>query len=91
VCLVCILASRTPTINAVATSQTAGTRAKDADRNDTCQILDTALSEGQLSSAGTGGSWGIRIAIMAVLIVLGIGIGYIQLNPDGSVKQVNYP
>jgi hypothetical protein len=35
----------------VATSQTASTRAKDADRNDTCQILDTALSEGQLSMA----------------------------------------
>lgn len=26
-----------------------GTRAKDSDRNDTCQVLDTALSEGQLS------------------------------------------
>ena len=24
-------------------------RAKDSDRNDTCQILDSALSEGQLS------------------------------------------
>ncbi|MCI4674043.1 DUF1707 SHOCT-like domain-containing protein [Candidatus Mycolicibacterium alkanivorans] len=33
----------------MATSQTAGTRAKDSDRNDICQILDTALSEGQLS------------------------------------------
>jgi hypothetical protein len=33
----------------VATRQTAGTRAKDSDRNDTCQILDNALSEGQLS------------------------------------------
>ena len=107
----------------MATSQTASTRAKDADRNDICQILDTALSEGQLSmsehqqrvkgatnattlgdlralvsdlqtgnapvqlptlkkprlstaASGTGGSWGIRIAIMAVLIVLGIGIGW---------------
>ena len=40
---------RTLTIIAVATSQTASTRAKDTDRNDTCQILDTALSEGQLS------------------------------------------
>jgi len=107
----------------VATSQTASTRAKDTDRNDTCQILDTALSEGQLSmsehqqrvkaattattlgdlrslvgdlqtanapvqlptlkkprlpsaAAGAGGSWGIRIAIMGVLIVLGIGIGW---------------
>jgi Domain of unknown function (DUF1707) len=25
------------------------TRAKDSDRNNTCQVLDTALSEGQLS------------------------------------------
>jgi len=33
----------------VATGQTARTRAKDSDRTDTCQILDTALSEGQLS------------------------------------------
>ena len=29
------------------------TRAKDSDRNDTCQILDTALAEGQLSMAST--------------------------------------
>lgn len=34
--------------------QTAGTRAKDSDRNDTCQVLDTALSEGQLSMAEHG-------------------------------------
>ncbi|OYN75393.1 DUF1707 SHOCT-like domain-containing protein [Mycolicibacterium sphagni] len=106
----------------MATSQTASTRAKDSDRNDICQILDTALSEGQLSMAeheqrvkgatnattlgdlralvsdlqtanapvqlptlkkprlpaapGAGGTWGIRIAVMAVLIVLGIGIGW---------------
>jgi hypothetical protein len=33
---------------------TAGTRAKDSDRNDTCQVLDTALSEGQLSMAEHG-------------------------------------
>lgn len=33
----------------MATSQTASTRAKDSDRNDICQILDTALAEGQLS------------------------------------------
>jgi Domain of unknown function (DUF1707) len=30
---------------------TPGTRAKDSDRNDTCQILDSALGEGQLSMA----------------------------------------
>jgi DUF1707 SHOCT-like domain len=29
--------------------QTAGTRAKDSDRNNTCQVLDSALSDGQLS------------------------------------------
>jgi hypothetical protein len=29
--------------------QSTGTRAKDTDRNDTCQILDSALSDGQLS------------------------------------------
>lgn len=33
---------------------TAGTRAKDSDRNDICQVLDTALSEGQLSMAEHG-------------------------------------
>jgi hypothetical protein len=38
----------------VATRQTSGTRAKDSDRNDTCQILDSALSEGQLSMAEHG-------------------------------------
>lgn len=38
----------------MATTQTASTRAKDSDRNDICQILDTALSEGQLSMAEHG-------------------------------------
>jgi hypothetical protein len=38
----------------VVTRQTAGTRAKDSDRNDTCQILDSALAEGQLSMAEHG-------------------------------------
>ncbi len=33
----------------MATRQAMSTRAKDSDRNDTCQVLDTALSEGQLS------------------------------------------
>ncbi len=33
----------------MAIGQTASTRAKDSDRTDTCQILDTALAEGQLS------------------------------------------
>jgi hypothetical protein len=33
----------------MATRQTAGTRARDSDRNNTCQVLDSALSDGQLS------------------------------------------
>ncbi|CAJ1511232.1 DUF1707 SHOCT-like domain-containing protein [[Mycobacterium] burgundiense] len=33
----------------VATRQTANTRAKDSDRNDTCKVLDSALADGQLS------------------------------------------
>lgn len=37
------------TIIAVATWQTAATRAKDSDREDTCRILDKAVEEGQLS------------------------------------------
>lgn len=103
----------------MATRQTAGTRAKDSDRNDTCQILDSALSEGQLSMAehgervkaattaatlgelqslvsdlqnsnapvqlpdlkkpsrtGGAGGWGIRLATAAVLVLLGMGIGW---------------
>lgn len=105
----------------MATSQTASTRAKDSDRNDICQILDTALSEGQLSMTeheqrvkaattattlgdlralvsdlqtgnspvklptltkprlhvpSTSGGWGIRAAVAAVLVLLGIGIGW---------------
>jgi hypothetical protein len=104
----------------VATRQTAGTRAKDSDRNDTCQILDSALADGQLSMeehrtrvalatgaetlgdlqslvsdlqtnnapvqlpdlkkrpklSGAGSSRGIGIAFAAVLVVLGIAIGW---------------
>lgn len=103
----------------VANGQTASTRAKDSDRTDTCQILDTALAEGQLSmtehaqrvrsatNAATMGelrslisdlqtanapvqlpklrnpalasnraAWGIRLATAAVLVLLGIGIGW---------------
>src|SRR4029078_2969591 len=40
---------RPPTICAVATPRTPGTRAKDSDRTATCQVLDTALADGQLS------------------------------------------
>jgi hypothetical protein len=38
----------------VVTRQTAGTRAKDSDRNDTCRILDSAMGEGQLSMTEHG-------------------------------------
>jgi hypothetical protein len=41
--------NRTSTIIDVAERQTAGTRAKDSDRNATCQVLDSALAEGRLS------------------------------------------
>ena len=102
----------------MATRQTPATRAKDSDRNDTCQILDSALSEGQLSmeehrqrvSAATnaatlgelqalvadlqtsnapvqlpnlkkpsqlsGGGGGMRAAVAAVLVALGVAIGW---------------
>lgn len=104
----------------MATSQTPRTRAKDGDRTDTCQILDTALAEGQLSMAehgdrvkaatnaatlgelrslvsdlqtgnapvqlpalrppkalaGSRAAWGLRLATAAVLVTLGIGIGW---------------
>ena len=43
------MTTRTSTIIVVATRQTARTRAKDSDRTDTCQVLDSALADGQLS------------------------------------------
>jgi hypothetical protein len=52
--LVCVDGNRTLTIIDVAERQTAGTRAKDIDRNDICPVLDSALvldpalAEGQL-------------------------------------------
>jgi hypothetical protein len=104
----------------VATRQTAGTRAKDSDRNDTCQILDSALADGQLSMEehrtrvalatgaetlgdlqslisdlqtnnapvqlpdlkkrpkvpGSSGGWKMGLAYSAVLVVLGMLIGW---------------
>jgi Domain of unknown function (DUF1707) len=102
----------------VATRQTPGTRAKDSDRTDTCQVLDSALADGQLSmeehrqrvSSATNaatlgelqslvsdlqtanapvqlpslkkparlpsGGWGMRAAVAAVLLLLGVGIGW---------------
>jgi hypothetical protein len=109
----------------VATRQTTGTRAKDDDRTKTCQILDSALGDGQLSmeehrqrvaaattaatlgdlqslvgdlqtenapvqlpelkrqsrfkaanSDGAKRAWGYPLAVTAVLVVLGIAIGW---------------
>jgi hypothetical protein len=107
----------------VATRQTAGTRAKDSNRNDTCAVLDSALADGQLSmeehrqrvaaattaatlgdlqalvsdlqnekapvqmpvltepsrlrsAGGAGSSRGLLAAVAAVLVLLGIGIGW---------------
>lgn len=101
----------------MATRQTPGTRAKDADRNNTCQVLDSALADGQLSSeehrarvvaatsavtlgdlqalvtdlqtadapvtlpnlhTGTArkASWGMGVAVSAVLLAVGIAIGW---------------
>lgn len=100
-------------------AQRPGTRAKDSDRNNTCQVLDSALAEGQLSmeehgqrvkratNAATlgelqslvddlqtanapvkmpdlkkrprlpaGSGWGLRLATAAVLVLLGMGIGW---------------
>src|SRR5690606_17743572 len=104
--------------------RTATTRARDADRHDPCQILDTALDEGQLSMtehrdrvrlathATTLGElqelvadlqttnasvqlpaptkpvaaagWGIRAATAAVLVVVGIAIGWGLFGGAGS-------
>ena len=129
----------------MATRQFIGTRAKDSDRNDTCQVLDTALSEGQLSmeehrqrvSAATnaatlgdlqslvsdlqtsnapvqlpklksrevpaGAGWGMRLAVGAVLVLLGVGIGWGVFGtnspltpdpgaePDGIAANVSAP
>ena len=103
----------------MANAQTARTRARDGDRTDTCQILDTALAEGQLSMAehgdrvkaatnattlgelrslvsdlqtasspvqlpslqkpalvGPRATWALRLAAAAVLVALGVGIGW---------------
>jgi hypothetical protein len=120
--LVCADSNRTLTIIVVAVSRserhTPATRAKDSDRNDTCQILDSALADGQLSmeehrtrvALATGaetlgdlqslisdlqtsnapvqlpdlnkpsrlprGNWKMGLAFSAVLVLLGIAIGW---------------
>ncbi|MCP9274951.1 DUF1707 SHOCT-like domain-containing protein [Mycolicibacterium arenosum] len=107
----------------MASRKSSGTRAKDTDRNDTCQILDSALADGQLSmeehrtrvtsatsastlgelqalvsdlqndnapvqlpdlkppptfasAGGAGRARGIGLAFSAVLVLLGIAIGW---------------
>ena len=112
----------------MANAQTARTRARDSDRTDTCQILDTALAEGQLSMAehgdrvkvatnastlgelrslvsdlqtasapvqlpslqkpalvGPRATWGLRLATAAVLVALGVGIGWGLFGTSRSV------
>ena len=114
----------------MAIGQTASTRAKDSDRTDTCQILDTALAEGQLSmsehaervkaatSASTLGelrslvddlqtgnapvalpnlrppgarrTWVLQLAAAAVLVLLGIGIGWgLYGNTSSPLRAVS--
>ena len=51
----------------MATRQTPSTRAKDSDRNDTCQVLDSALGDGQLSSE----EHRIRVAKATTAVTLG--------------------
>ena len=49
--LTCTSGGPARTIIVVGARQSPGTRAKDTDRNKTCEILDSALAEGQLSMA----------------------------------------
>lgn len=51
----------------MATRQTAATRAKDSDRNNTCQVLDSALGDGQLS----GEEHRVRVAAATTAATLG--------------------
>ena len=117
----------------MAIGQRPSTRAKDSDRTDTCQILDTALAEGQLSmtehaervraatnaatlgelrtlvadlqtgnspvqlpalrtpgTAGSRAAWGLRLAAGAVLVALGVGIGWGLYGTTGSPLQLNH-
>lgn len=101
---------------------TLGTRATDTDRTNTCQVLDSALAEGQLSmeehrqrvSAATNAItlgelqsllsdlqihrvpvrlrssplparvWGIAIAVVVAVVLLGAGIGWALLGGTSS-------
>jgi hypothetical protein len=113
---------------------TPGTRAKDSDRNDTCQVLDSALADGQLSAEehrqrvaaattavtlgdlqalvtdlqtanapvqlpnlktpvrrGPTTGWGFLAAAGAVLLVLGIAIGWGLYSAPGQSPLTSSP
>jgi hypothetical protein len=115
---------------------TINTRAKDSDRNDTCQVLDTALGEGQLSMEehrqrvtsatnaatlgdlrslvsdlqtsnapvqlpklkaarivpqGGGAGWGMRLAVAAVFVLLGVGLGWGIFGNNSPLSSANDP
>jgi Domain of unknown function (DUF1707) len=117
----------------VATRQTPSTRAKDSDRSDICQVLDSALADGQLSNdehrqrvsnatnaatlgelqsliadlqtanapvklpnlkkgpqLPTAGGWGTRLAVAAVLVLLGMGIGWGLYGNTASPLSFTY-
>lgn len=121
------------TIVGMATRQSPGTRARDADRNNTCQVLDSALADGQLSSEEhrsrvsaatnavtlgdlqalvddlqTAGApvrmpnlqqssmhragWGMGVAVSAVLLAVGVAIGWgVYATPGRSPLTLSAP
>ncbi|KRD07839.1 hypothetical protein ASE48_10440 [Mycobacterium sp. Root265] len=81
----------------MATRQTAGTRAKDSDRDDTCKVLDSALSEGQLSmeehrqrvaSATTAATLGDLQSLVADLQTTSSPIKLPDLKPERSAVAI---
>jgi hypothetical protein len=78
----------------VATRHTPGTRAKDSDRTDTCQVLDTALADvtstylifDPSADPTTPGALALSVYVSS-----DYGSGYIELDGAGNVKQINYP
>lgn len=86
-------ARRDSTIVAVAIRQTASTRAKDTDRDDTCRILDGALGEGQLSMTehreriGTATGAVTLGDLHALVSDLQTGSSPVQLPALGSPRQ----
>jgi hypothetical protein len=81
----------------VATRQTAGTRAKDSDRDDTCKVLDSALSEGQLSmeehrervtAATTAATLGDLQSLVSDLQTTSSPVKLPDLKPERSVRAL---